>query len=145
MSLRYRGSMRLRRSLITILALLNKRPKIMLVVENTFNIHLKVLRVAYFCHDDPGVHQAVHCHPFLNLVVTFNWFQDSSGLMFFTPCQTLCLASFATSRSLAQILHLQRWPQRHQCDEPTLILVQQFGKQTSHIAHRYIVPLVGSI
>ena len=43
---------------------------------------------AFFCHDDPGVHQAVHCHPFLNLVITFNWFQDSSDLMFFTPCQT---------------------------------------------------------
>ena len=78
--------MRLQRSLITILALLNKRPKIMLVVENTYNIHLKVLCVPSFCHWSASSSSL----PSLSSTVLkgFNWIQDSSELIFFTPCQT---------------------------------------------------------
>ena len=72
-----------------------------------------------FCHKNPGVHQAFIAIPIFHLVITFNWFQNV-GSDVLHPMSSLVIAPFATSRSLARTLHLQRWTQRHQGDEPTL-------------------------
>ena len=77
--------------------------------------------------------------PFVNLVITFNWFQESSDLMFFTPCQAgSCLirnfkiprsnSAFATLAPSICTIHQHRClalPYTkplmcHQGDEPTL-------------------------
>jgi hypothetical protein len=70
--------------------------------------------VPSFCHDAPAVRQAVHYHPFIQPRHQLQLISRIVGSNVFHPVSSLALVQFATSQSLAQILHLQRWPQSHQ-------------------------------